>query len=113
MQKVYLVAAFATFDDCWSPKVAGEINEMLVKLVKLEGIFHWHHHELEDELFLVTAGRMRMGLRSGGALRLRSIESPASSRVERNAMKASLSLCCRSKPRAMVWRSVQKQQREM
>ena len=56
MRKVNLTEAFATFDDCWSPKIAGEINDAYVKLVKLQGAFDWHHHETEDELFLVIAG---------------------------------------------------------
>ena len=64
-QKVNLAGAFASFSDPWSPKVAGDINDMQVKLAKFEGKFDWHHHEQEDELFLVVKGRMRMGLRSG------------------------------------------------
>ena len=65
MRKVNLSEAFASFDDPWSPKIAGEINDSHVKLVKLSGAFDWHHHDVEDELFLVVAGRMRMGLRTG------------------------------------------------
>jgi mannose-6-phosphate isomerase-like protein (cupin superfamily) len=63
MNKINLAAAFATFDDAWNPRVAGDINGFQVKLVRLAGAFHWHHHEVEDELFLVVAGRMRMGFR--------------------------------------------------
>lgn len=65
MRKVNLSAAFARFSDSWSPKVVGDLNDFQVKLVKLSGPFHWHHHEVEDELFLVVSGRMRMGLRDG------------------------------------------------
>ncbi len=65
MRKVNLAAALATFDDCWNPKIAGELNDAFVKLVKLRGAFDWHHHDAEDELFLVVAGRLRMGLRDG------------------------------------------------
>ena len=65
MRKVNLSEAFASFHDTWSPKIAGEINDSHVKLVKLAGAFDWHHHEVEDELFLVVAGRLRMGLRTG------------------------------------------------
>ena len=65
VRKVNLSQAFAGFDDHWSPKIAGEINDAHVKLVKLAGAFDWHHHDVEDELFLVMAGRMRMGLRTG------------------------------------------------
>ncbi|SIO12506.1 Mannose-6-phosphate isomerase, cupin superfamily [Parasphingorhabdus marina DSM 22363] len=65
IEKVRLADAFASFSDHWSPKVAGDINDMQVKLAKFSGQFDWHHHEDEDELFLVVSGTMRMGLRSG------------------------------------------------
>ena len=65
IDKVNLATAFASFSDHWSPKVAGNINDMQVKLAKFEGKFDWHHHDEEDELFLVVKGRMRMGLCSG------------------------------------------------
>ena len=48
-----------------SPKIVGELNDHQVKVVKVQGEFVWHHHENEDELFLVVKGRMRMGLRDG------------------------------------------------
>lgn len=63
--KVNLADAFAQFSDHWSPRVAGEINDAQVKLVKFAGKFDWHHHEREDELFLVVSGVLRMGLRTG------------------------------------------------
>ncbi len=63
--KINLTEAFATFSDHWNPRVAGEVNDSLVKLVKFSGQFDWHHHEKEDELFLVVSGTMRMGLRNG------------------------------------------------
>lgn len=66
--KVNLAAAFATFHDHWNPRVAGDINNFQVKLVKFDGKFDWHHHEQEDELFLVVAGRMKMGLRTGDVI---------------------------------------------
>lgn len=63
IDKVNLAAAFASFDDPWNPRVAGDINDFQVKLVKLDGKFDWHHHDVEDELFLVVAGRMKMAFR--------------------------------------------------
>jgi arsenate reductase (thioredoxin) len=63
---VRLAEKFGKFSDAWSPKVVGEVNGMHVKLVKLRGEFVWHHHEREDELFLVVQGRLRMQLRDGG-----------------------------------------------
>jgi mannose-6-phosphate isomerase-like protein (cupin superfamily) len=65
MEKINLAEKFSRFQDRWSPKVVGDLNENYVKLVKLEGDFTWHHHDNEDELFLVVRGRMRMGLREG------------------------------------------------
>ena len=58
--KVNLAEAFARIPDAWNPRVAGDINDFQVKLVKLDGKFDWHHHDTEDELFLVVAGRMKM-----------------------------------------------------
>lgn len=51
------------FEETWTPKIVGELNEQHVKLAKLEGAFEWHHHEREDELFLVLEGRLLMELR--------------------------------------------------
>ena len=51
--KVNLADAFATFDETWVPKIVAELNGQHVKVVKLQGEYVWHHHELEDELFLV------------------------------------------------------------
>lgn len=53
IEKVNLAQKLALFDDHWNPKIAGELNDSFVKLVKLKGEFVWHHHEAEDELFLV------------------------------------------------------------
>jgi mannose-6-phosphate isomerase-like protein (cupin superfamily) len=63
MDKVNLAQAFASFSDHWNPRIAGELGDFQVKLAKLKGRFHWHHHEREDELFLVVEGRLRMGFR--------------------------------------------------
>ena len=63
MNKVNLAEKFARFADYWSPKVVGELNGQLVKLVKFQGAFLWHQHEHEDELFLVVRGRLTIRLR--------------------------------------------------
>jgi mannose-6-phosphate isomerase-like protein (cupin superfamily) len=60
MRKVNLVQKFNLFSEHWSPKVVGELNEQYVKLAKLKGEFVWHHHDNEDELFLVVKGQLRM-----------------------------------------------------
>ena len=63
MQKVNLQEKFSLFHDYWSPKIAGEINDSHVKLVKLKGEFVWHHHDLEDEMFLVVKGKLLIKFR--------------------------------------------------
>jgi mannose-6-phosphate isomerase-like protein (cupin superfamily) len=63
IRKVNLADMFARFDEHWKPKIVGEVNDSLVKLVKFQGEFVWHHHDVEDEMFLVVQGRMRMKLR--------------------------------------------------
>lgn len=63
MEKISLAEKFDLFQDYWSPKIAGEINDSYVKLVKLKGEFVWHHHESEDELFLVVKGSLLIKLR--------------------------------------------------
>jgi mannose-6-phosphate isomerase-like protein (cupin superfamily) len=63
IEKVSLVEKLDSFQDCWSPKIVGELNESFVKLVKLKGEFVWHHHEAEDELFLVVKGSLLIRLR--------------------------------------------------
>ena len=63
MEKVNLSEKFALFNDYWSPKIAGELNGQHVKLVKFKGPFTWHHHDNEDELFLVVKGSFVMELR--------------------------------------------------
>ena len=63
MQKVILSKKLALFSERWSPKVIGAVNDLHVKLAKLEGEFVWHSHEAEDELFLVLKGTLRMQFR--------------------------------------------------
>jgi mannose-6-phosphate isomerase-like protein (cupin superfamily) len=62
-QKINLAEKLATFSEHWSPRIAAELNGQHVKLVKFRGEFVWHHHENEDELFLVVRGCFRMEFR--------------------------------------------------
>lgn len=55
-----LTDAFGSFDEPWSPRLAGELNGQAVKLAKVEGEFVWHHREHADERFLVTSGELRI-----------------------------------------------------
>jgi mannose-6-phosphate isomerase-like protein (cupin superfamily) len=60
---VNIAEKLGRFQEHWQPKIVGELNESYVKLVKFQGEFVWHHHEAEDELFLVVKGSLRMRLR--------------------------------------------------
>lgn len=62
IERVSLTEKLATFQDHWSPKIVCELNDSFVKLVKLKGEFIWHHHDAEDELFLVVKGSLLMKL---------------------------------------------------
>ena len=63
MNKINLAEKLAIFREHWSPKIVAELNGQHVKLVKFQGEFVWHHHEHEDELFLVVEGGFRMDFR--------------------------------------------------
>lgn len=65
IRKVNLAEVLSRINDYWQPRIAGELNESHVKLAKLKGEFVWHHHEQEDELFLVVKGRLLLKLRDG------------------------------------------------
>ena len=63
MDKINLTEKLSLFDDYWHPRAVAELNGQQVKLAKLKGEFEWHHHEQEDELFLVIKGSLTIKLR--------------------------------------------------
>ncbi|MBC8208859.1 MAG: cupin domain-containing protein [Desulfobulbaceae bacterium] len=63
MNAVDLKEKFSLFNECWKPKIVGELNGQYVKLAKLKGEFVWHHHENEDELFMVIKGQLIIKLK--------------------------------------------------
>ena len=63
MDIVNLAQKFTLIHDYWHPRIAGELSDSYIKLVKLKGEFVWHSHEREDELFLVVKGRLLIKLR--------------------------------------------------
>ena len=63
LEKKNLQNKFSLINDYYKPRIAGELNDNYVKLVKIKGEFVWHHHEKEDELFLVIKGILQMKLR--------------------------------------------------
>ena len=63
MHTINLAEKLSRFSTHWTPHVVAELNGQMVKLAKIEGTFDWHHHEQEDELFLVLRGRFRLEFR--------------------------------------------------
>src|ERR1700758_181952 len=68
METVNLSEKFSRFSDYWSPKIIGDLNDCHVKAVKIKGEFVWHHHDDEDELFLVVKGKLRIKFRDREAV---------------------------------------------
>lgn len=64
MDKVNLKEKLKKFDQLWSPKIIGEMNELYIKIAKLKGEFVWHHHDNEDELFYVIKGKLVIKLKN-------------------------------------------------
>ncbi|QPC84305.1 cupin domain-containing protein [Phototrophicus methaneseepsis] len=63
VDKINLAQKFTLFDDQWTPRIVGELNDLHIKVAKIEGAFIWHKHDDSDELFLVTQGTLLMHLR--------------------------------------------------
>ena len=65
MKKQNISQKFSLFDEHWSPKIIGELNDSYVKIAKIKGEFVWHDHKDEDELFLIHKGRLVIKFRDG------------------------------------------------
>jgi mannose-6-phosphate isomerase-like protein (cupin superfamily) len=63
VEKVNIAHKFTLFNEFWVPYIVGELNDAYVKVDKLKGKFVWHKHDAEDELFLVTKGKLLIKLR--------------------------------------------------
>lgn len=65
MKPIDIKEKLAQFSDYWSPKIIGELNGQVIKVAKLKGEFVWHHHEHEDELFMVVEGTLVIKFKDG------------------------------------------------
>ena len=63
MNKVNISEKLSLINEYWNPKIIGEFNDSFIKIGKLKGEFVWHHHENEDEVFLVIKGKLIIKLR--------------------------------------------------
>ncbi len=65
MKPIDIKEKLAQFSEYWSPKIIGELNGQVVKVAKLKGEFVWHHHEHEDEMFMVVEGTLVIKFKDG------------------------------------------------
>lgn len=63
MEKINIAQKFTLFSEYWSPKIVEDLNESQIKFAKLKGEFVWHHHDNEDELFLIVKGKLTIKFR--------------------------------------------------
>jgi mannose-6-phosphate isomerase-like protein (cupin superfamily) len=63
MNTINVAEKFSKINQMWSPKILGEVNDSYIKAVKFIGEFVWHHHDNEDEMFMVISGKLRMKFR--------------------------------------------------
>jgi mannose-6-phosphate isomerase-like protein (cupin superfamily) len=63
MNTINVAEKFSRINQMWSPKILGEVNDSYIKAVKFIGEFVWHHHDNEDEMFMVVSGKLRMKFR--------------------------------------------------
>ena len=70
IKKVNIMDKFSLFDEKWTPKIVGELNDQYVKLCKLKDNFIWHSHENEDELFMVFKGTLFMDFRDNKSIEI-------------------------------------------
>jgi quercetin dioxygenase-like cupin family protein len=73
-EKVNIACAHDAIDEHWSPRVLGRVNDQYVKAAKLSGSLVWHKHDEEDELFLVTKGRLTIELEDRAPVHLEAGE---------------------------------------
>jgi mannose-6-phosphate isomerase-like protein (cupin superfamily) len=66
LKKINVREKFASFSDAWHPRILATVNDFALKAVKLDGEFIWHHHDTEDEIFIVIRGRIDMHYRIDG-----------------------------------------------
>ena len=74
IKKVNIMDKFSLFDEKWTPKIVGELNDQYVKLCKLKDNFIWHSHENEDELFLVFKGTLYIDFRDNKTIEIKEGE---------------------------------------
>ena len=74
IEPINIMNKFSLFNEEWTPKIIGELNDQYVKLCKLKDDFVWHSHKNEDELFMVFKGTLLMEFRDGRIVKVKQGE---------------------------------------
>ena len=74
IEPINIMNKFNLFNEKWTPKVIGELNDQYVKVCKLKDDFVWHSHEDEDELFMVFKGTLLIDFRDGKTVEVKEGE---------------------------------------
>ena len=74
IQPINIMNKFSLFEEKWTPKIIGELNNQYVKLCKLKDDFIWHSHDNEDELFMVFKGTLLIDFRDGNTVEVKEGE---------------------------------------
>jgi len=74
IEPINIMDKFSLFNEKWTPKIIGELNNQYVKLCKLKDDFVWHSHKNEDELFMVFKGTLLMEFRDGRTVKVKQGE---------------------------------------
>jgi len=74
IEPINIMNKFSLFNEKWTPKIIGELNDQYVKVCKLKDDFVWHSHENEDELFMVFKGTLLMEFRNGRIVKVKQGE---------------------------------------
>ncbi|MDP3764876.1 MAG: cupin domain-containing protein [Nanoarchaeota archaeon] len=64
IDKIEIRKKLSLFKEYWNPKIIGELNDCNVMVVKCKGELPWHHHDDEDEMFLVVKGEFIVRLKN-------------------------------------------------
>jgi mannose-6-phosphate isomerase-like protein (cupin superfamily) len=74
IEPINIMNKFSLFNEEWTPKIIGELNNQQVKICKLKDNFVWHSHENEDELFMVFRGTLLIDFRDGRTVEIKKGE---------------------------------------
>jgi len=74
IEPINIMNKFSLFEEKWTPKIIGELNNQYVKLCKLKDDFIWHSHDNEDELFMVFKGTLLIDFRDGNTVEVKEGE---------------------------------------